>query len=83
MIYIKININITFTPYIALKYDILHYAHSWKSIHMPWQVVVTGSEDQGVIVWNPRAGTPQHHIREAPCAGKEIYIYIYIYNRYT
>mmetsp|Transcript_61631 Transcript_61631/g.110567 ORF Transcript_61631/g.110567 Transcript_61631/m.110567 type:complete len:301 (+) Transcript_61631:3-905(+) len=28
------------------------------------KVVVTGSEDHGVIVWNPRAGTPQHHIRE-------------------
>ncbi|CAJ1353972.1 unnamed protein product [Effrenium voratum] len=28
------------------------------------KVVVTGSEDHGVIVWNPRAGTPQHHLRE-------------------
>lgn len=29
------------------------------------KVICTGSEDRGVIVWNPRAGTPQQHIKQA------------------
>merc|ERR550532_373830 len=28
------------------------------------KLIVTGSEDRSVIVWNPRGGTPQHHIKE-------------------
>lgn len=28
------------------------------------KVFVTGSEDRSVIVWNPRAGAPQHHARQ-------------------
>lgn len=28
------------------------------------KLICTGSEDRGVIVWNPRAGTPQQHVRQ-------------------
>eukprot|EP00929_Paragymnodinium_shiwhaense_P007604 TRINITY_DN111511_c0_g1_i1.p1 TRINITY_DN111511_c0_g1~~TRINITY_DN111511_c0_g1_i1.p1 ORF type:complete len:501 (+),score=129.37 TRINITY_DN111511_c0_g1_i1:136-1638(+) len=28
------------------------------------KVIVTGSEDKSVIVWNPRQGSPQHHIKQ-------------------
>merc|ERR1711971_845585 len=28
------------------------------------KLIITGSSDRSVIVWNPRAGTPQQHVRE-------------------
>merc|ERR1712190_520189 len=28
------------------------------------KIIVTGSEDKSVIVWNPRQGSPTHHIKQ-------------------